>query len=149
MPDPDATAALTTTTTAADAPRPLPDGWRWARLGDVCETQSGGTPVRGHSEYYGGNIAWAKIEDLTQSGMYIESTAERITINGLENSSARLLPPGTVLLAMYGSIGTASITRCSMTTNQAIIGCKFSEELLPEILWYWLARTKGTLVAQG
>src|SRR6266849_3504243 len=86
--------------------RKLPDGWRWVRLGDVCDARSGGTPSRGRPDYYSGNIPWAKIEDLTRAGMFIDRTSESITEQGLLESSARLFPPGTLLLAMYGaSIG--------------------------------------------
>src|SRR2546429_220213 len=93
-----------------DINRKLPDGWRWVRLGDICDAQSGGTPSRGRPSYYGGDIPWAKIEDLTRAGMYINQTSEHITELGLQESSARLFPPGTLLFAMYASIGTISIT---------------------------------------
>ncbi len=118
-------------------------------MGDVCRVQSGGTPPRGNTAYYGGSIPWAKIEDLTRSGMWIKETEESITQLAIESSSARIFPPGTVLLAMYGSIGTASIAAVPLATNQAILGCRCSDELMPEFLWFWLFLIRPDLLAQG
>ncbi len=133
-----------------DNNRKLPDGWCWVRLGDVCDARSGGTPSRGRPDYYSGNIPWAKIEDLTRAGMFIDRTSESITEQGLLESSARLFPPGTLLFAMYGaSIGTISITRINISTNQAILGCQCSSLLIPEFLWLWLSYIKPRLVALG
>ncbi len=138
------------TETTGDGARPLPDGWRWVCLDDVCLAQSGGTPSRGHKGYFGGGIPWAKIEDLTHAGIYIDTTAESLTDAGIRASSARIFPPGTVLFAMYGaSIGTTSIARVAMASNQAIIGCQCSSQLIPEFLWYWLTLIKRNLVALG
>lgn len=132
-----------------DEKKSLPAGWRWVKLGEVTKAQSGGTPWRGNPAYYGGPYPWAKIEDLTRAGMWIDKTEETITDLGLSESSARVFPAGTVLFAMYGSIGTASIARLPITTNQAILGCECSETLLPEFLWFWFALMKNDLLSQG
>lgn len=127
----------------------LPTGWRWLRLGDVLAAQSGGTPSRSVREYYGGSIPWAKIEDLTAAGMWIDTTGETITDLGLANSAARVFPAGTVLLAMYASIGAASISRIPLATNQAILGCQCSAELHPEFFWFWLYLVRPDLLKRG
>ena len=81
----------------------LPDGWRWVKLGDVCEMGSGGTPNRGTAAYFGGDIPWVIIGDLNDG--IVTHTRQTITDLGLANSSAKLVPAGAILVAMYGSIG--------------------------------------------
>jgi type I restriction enzyme, S subunit len=96
----------------------LPLGWKEEGLGNVAQWGSGGTPLSSKNEYYGGDIKWAIIGDLNE-GILVE-TQKRITKEGLENSSAKLVPKGTLLVGMYGSIGKTAITGCEMATNQAI-----------------------------
>ena len=77
-------------------------------LGDIFEIGSGGTPSKIHPEYYGGNIPWVKTGDLKEE--YLYSVEDHITEEGLNNSSAKMYPPGTVLIAMYGAtIGKAEV----------------------------------------
>ena len=129
--------------------RPLPAVWRWAKLGNLGDFQSGGTPRRGVPEYYGGSILWAKIEDLTKAGKWIDKTEETITEKALQETSACIFPTDTVLFAMYGSIGTCSIVRTPLTTNQAILGCQCSPELHPEFLYYWFSSQKKVFLKLG
>jgi type I restriction enzyme S subunit len=133
----------------ADVTAGLPLGWRRVALDEVCRARSGGTPSRSRADYYGGDVPWAKIEDLTRSGMWLRSTDESITELGLVESSARVFPPGTVLFAMYASIGTASIAEMPVATNQAILGCECSYEILPEFLWFWFSFSKQALLSRG
>ena len=79
----------------------LPGNWHWVKLGDVCATTSGGTPNRGMSNYYGGDIPWVKSGELKDG--IIDTTEESINQLGCDNSSAKLLPTGTLLIAMYGA----------------------------------------------
>jgi restriction endonuclease S subunit len=123
--------------------------WETVKLEDVCEISSGGTPSRGVREYYGGNILWAKIEDLTRAGMWIETTSEKITELGLENSTAQIFPEKTVLFAMYASIGAASIAKVPIATNQAILGLQCSSKILPEYLWFWFTKVRTDLLLRG
>lgn len=127
----------------------LPSDWKIVSLEDVCRAQSGGTPSRSRPDYYDGKIPWAKIEDLTRAGMWIESTEEHINETALEETSARIFPPGTVLLAMYGSIGTASIAKVPISTNQAIIGCQCNIKINPVFLYYLLQHIKKDLLISG
>ena len=97
----------------------LPTDWKISSLGDVAKWGSGGTPKSGTSSFYGGPIKWAVIGDLTES--WVSETAQSITKLGLEKSSAKVVSPGTVMLAMYGaSIGRTGIASTEMATNQAI-----------------------------
>jgi type I restriction enzyme S subunit len=97
----------------------IPESWHISELGKVAKWGSGGTPKSGTSAFYGGGIPWAVIGDLTES--WVSDTAQTITKTGLEKSSAKIIEPGTVMLAMYGaSIGRTGIASVKMATNQAI-----------------------------
>lgn len=96
----------------------LPNKWQLARLDELCEWGSGGTPRRSEPSYFGGEFPWITISDLNDRR--ISRTAENLTEAGIENSAAKLVPEGTVLVALYGSIGKLGITTQPSTTNQAI-----------------------------
>ncbi len=99
----------------------LPTGWKVVKLGDekIAFTSSGGTPNRSMPKYFGGNILWVKSGELNDSWIY--DTEEKITEEGLKNSSARKLPSGTLLVAMYGATaGKTGILAAEATINQAI-----------------------------
>jgi type I restriction enzyme S subunit len=102
-----------------DSARGFPSSWLQSELGKVAKWGSGGTPKSGTPEFYGGELPWAVIGDLTET--WVSETAQSITKAGLEKSSARIIEPGTVMLAMYGaSIGRTGIAAVKMATNQAI-----------------------------
>ena len=90
------------------------------KLGDIAETGSGGTPKSTVAEYYdNGIIPWINSGELNQP--FIRDAKNYITKTGLNNSSAKLFPADTVLLAMYGATaGKASLLKFEATTNQAI-----------------------------
>jgi type I restriction enzyme S subunit len=95
---------------------------RKVKLGDLGEWGSGGTPLASRADYYGGDIPWLIIEDLNDG--IVTKAARTITRSGLRNSSAKMLPVGTLLVAMYGSIGKLGITGLPCATNQAMAFCK-------------------------
>jgi type I restriction enzyme S subunit len=97
---------------------PIPEAWSIQPLADVYRTGSGGTPSRKVPSYFGGSIRWVKTQEL-QDGFILDAD-EKITHEGLKNSSAKLHPPGTVLMAMYGAtIGKLGILVTEATCNQA------------------------------
>jgi len=101
---------------------PLPEEWEVVRLGEVAEKmKAGGTPRRSVKEYWGGNIPFVLIEDMTSCNLYLSKTKETITEEGLNSSSAWLVPPNTILLSMYATIGETAINTIPVTTNQAIL----------------------------
>jgi len=96
----------------------IPDGWEVTPISSIYLTSSGGTPTRGINKYYEGNIPWIKTGELRDT--FIRSTAENITQEGLNNSSAKLFPKHSVILALYGAtIGQVGITTQESATNQA------------------------------
>lgn len=98
----------------------IPQGWERTTLGRVAKITSGGTPDRNKPEYWGGDIPWVTTGEIGNGP--IVSTSEHITEIGLKNSSAKLFPPGTLLMAMYGqgkTRGKVAQLKIEATTNQA------------------------------
>lgn len=97
------------------------EGWKIKSIEEIAKTTSGGTPSRTNKSYYNGNILWVKSGDLDDN--FISDTEEKITEDAVKNSSAKLFPIGTVLMAMYGAtVGKTAILKVPATTNQAVCG---------------------------
>jgi len=98
----------------------IPEEWKYLKIENVCKKiSSGGTPDRDNSKYYEGKILWIKSGELKDN--FISESEEKITQKGLDESSAKLFPKNTVLIAMYGAtIGRTGIIEQESTTNQAI-----------------------------
>ena len=119
-------------------------------LGDICNIVSGGTPPRSKSQYWdNGNIPWIKIRDIKSK--YIEDSEESITIEGLNNSSTKLLAKGTVLYTIFATLGEVGILKIDACTNQAIAGLTVKDEtkILPEYLYYYLKSKKNIVNKLG
>lgn len=115
-------------------------------LGDITKTTSGGTPKRNEKSYWGGNIGWLKSGELT--GGYINTVEEFITETGLQKSSAKLFPVGTLLIAMYGAtVGKLGILEIETTTNQAICGILNDKGKFETMyMFYFLKKTKSKML---
>ena len=113
-----------------------------ARLGDICTIQSGGTPSRSNKEYWdNGTIPWVKISDF--SGKHLDHTSEKITQAGLDGSSAKIFPKGTILYTIFATLGETCILDIDATTNQAIAGLKLNDDsVLIDYLYYYLLSIK-------
>ena len=100
--------------------REIPEGWGVEKIEDIAKTGSGGTPKSTNVSYYSnGEIPWINSGELEQT--VITSTSNFITEEGLNNSSAKLFPSGTILVAMYGATaGKVSFLTFEASTNQAI-----------------------------
>jgi type I restriction enzyme, S subunit len=115
-------------------PDTLPVGWIETTLGEVFRWGSGGTPLSSVAEYYDGDVPWAMIGDLNDG--VVNQTQRTITQLGLKNSSAKLIEPGHVLVAMYGSIGKLGLAGVPMATNQAIAFTKPDPVNARFLFWY-------------
>ena len=124
-------------------------GWQERKLGDVCQTGAGGTPLKAKKEYYeNGTIPWLLSGEVSQGE--VRSATTFITQKGLKNSSAKMFPRDTVLVAMYGATaGQVGILRFEAATNQAVCGILPSKHFVPEFLFYFMLSKKAELVAQA
>ncbi|EFN9170225.1 restriction endonuclease subunit S [Escherichia coli] len=98
----------------------VPKGWELSSIGKISDVSSGGTPSRNNEAYWNGNIPWVTTAEVQFK--IIEDTVEKITEEGLANSSAKLFPAGTILMAMYGqgkTRGQVAKLGIDASTNQA------------------------------
>ena len=131
-----------------NVPFEIPESWEWVTLGEIGKWQAGGTPNRGHKEYYGGNIPWLKTGDLNDG--YITHIPEHITQLGYENSSAKLNPKDSVLIALYGAtIGKVGILTFPATTNQACCACIEYTAVDRLYLFYFLRQNRDNFISMG
>jgi type I restriction enzyme S subunit len=123
--------------------------WEVKKLGDVCKTGAGGTPLKVHKDYYeGGDIPWLLSGEVNQRD--IVKAKNFITEKGLNNSSAKLFPKNTILVAMYGATaGQVGILRFEASTNQAVCGILPNKNFLSEFFYYYFLHKKEDLIAQA
>ena len=122
----------------------IPEGWNYKRIFELYNTTSGGTPARTNSSYYeNGTIPWVKTGELLDT--LITDTEEYITEEGLKNSSAKIIEPGSLLCSMYAGVGKLGINVIPMTCSQAT--CVFTPKSNISIwyLFFWLMRNKEYL----
>lgn len=118
----------------------LPEGWSRKSLGEVAEVTSGGTPDRKNELYWGGSIPWVTTGEINFN--IISATREYITEAGLKASSAKLLPIGTVLMAMYGqgmTRGRVAILSVEGAVNQNCAAIKAGPQCDHLYLYHYLA----------
>lgn len=131
-----------------NVPFEVPEGWVWTTLSEVGTWQSGGTPSRSNKSYYGGNIPWLKTGDLNDG--LISDIPESITEEAIANSSAKINPTGSVLIAMYGAtIGKLGILTFPATTNQACCACIEYEAVAQMYLFYFLLSQRTAFIEKG
>lgn len=128
-----------------EQPYKIPNNWCWIRLENIAEWGSGGTPSRKRKEYYNGNIPWIKTGELNNG--YIFNSEEKITELGLKNSSAKLYPINTVIIAMYGAtIGKVGILSIEATTNQACACAIVYKNILFKYVFHYLIYQKEAFI---
>ena len=123
--------------------------WETKRLGDLARMSSGGTPPSGDPRYYDGDVPWVSISDMTKAGKFVGATERNLTQAGLENSAAVIYPTGTVLYAMYASIGECCIAAIPTSSSQAILGIQPGSTLSSEYLYYWMCAQKAEVKKLG
>lgn len=126
----------------------IPKTWTWVRLADIGDWRAGATPPRTNPNYYGGEIPWLKTGDLNDGD--ILEVSEHITDLALKETSVRLNPEGSVLMAMYGAtIGKLGILTKPMTTNQACCACIVSPHLFNKYLFFFLMSNRKEFIKKG
>lgn len=115
------------------------EDWEDTTIGECCKLGSGGTPSKSHPEYYeNGDIPWLKTGEIDWNDIY--DVEEKITNEGVENSSAKIFPAESVVVAMYGmgvTRGKAAIIKIPTTTNQAVCVLQPNEKLNNRFLFYY------------
>ena len=129
-------------------PFEAPQNWCWTTLGKIGKWQSGSTPNRLNKDYYNGNIPWLKTGDLNDG--YITHIPEYITEKALNETSVKLNPTGSVLIAMYGAtIGKIGILTFPATTNQACCACEVFNGIDKEFLFLFLLSHREEFIKMG
>lgn len=128
------------------------EGWKMVKLGEIIvDSYAGGTPNRGRGDYFGGDIPWVSSGEVNNPE--INSTFENITIEGLNNSSAKWIPENSILVALYGATaGQVSMLRIRATSNQAVLAIIPNDEVADTMfLYYQIVYKKENLLflAQG
>lgn len=123
--------------------------WVTEELGQIAKMTSGGTPNKKHTEYYeGGTIPWVRSGELDR-GLILD-TEIKITQAGLDNSSAKIFPKGTLLIALYGAtIGKLGFLGIDACTNQAVCAIFENDKVSLKYLYYYLLLHRSKLIEQG
>lgn len=124
-----------------------PPGWSWRLLTDLARLESGHTPSRKRSDYWGGDIPWIGIRDATGNhGRVLFSTNENTNELGIANSAARILPTNTVCLSRTASVGYVVVMGRPMATSQDFVNWVCGEQLDHRFLKYVLIAEGETLL---
>ncbi|MDQ6471410.1 restriction endonuclease subunit S [Flavobacterium sp. LHD-80] len=122
----------------------LPKLWKWKTLNQIGEIYSGGTPSTEVQEFWGEEICWITPSDLTNyKGKYISKGKKSISMKGLQNSSAKLLPPNSVLFSSRAPIGYVVISSNKLSTNQGFKNIIPNADVNPSFLYYFLKSIKN------
>lgn len=132
-----------------DVPYEVPENWVLVKLGCLGKWGSGGTPSRKHPEYYEGTIPWIKTGELNNN--YIYDAEEKITVEAINKSSAKVFKKDSVLIAMYGAtIGKVAILGVDATTNQACAAIECNETLINnKFMFYYLLSQRDNFIELG
>jgi type I restriction enzyme, S subunit len=128
----------------------LPEGWKVSKLADLAGIYSGGTPDRGNPDFWNGDIPWATPTDITHNGSRtISKTTDKITKKGLGSSSAKLLPPGSVLMTSRATLGESKISTVEICTNQGFKSLVPLKDVDSWFLFYQLQLNKERYAGLG
>ncbi|MDC2621747.1 restriction endonuclease subunit S [Bacteroides ovatus] len=115
----------------------------WNRLNSYfIKGKAGGTPTSTNKKFYDGDIPFLSINDITKQGKYIWQTENHISQNGLDNSSAWIVPKHSLIMSMYASVGLVTINQVPIATSQAMFSMLLKDESLLDYLYYYLSYFK-------
>ena len=130
----------------------VPEGWEKKKIADVCDTIGGGTPSTKVSSYYeGGTISWVTPTDITKNNsLCLLSTEKKITHEGLNHSSAKMLPKEAILMTSRASVGFFGICDFEVCTNQGFISCvPFENDFQMYLLYNLINRVEEIKIKAG
>ena len=119
--------------------------WTQTTIGKIAQVVGGGTPETDNLDYWNGNIQWFTPSEVGQT-KYIEKSERTISVDGLNKSSAKLLPVGTLLLSTRATVGECSIALNECSTNQGFQSLIASDKVNNEFLYYLIATKKRHFV---
>ena len=124
------------------------EGWKTSSFPSLLHImKSGGTPNTSHSDYYGGDVLFVSIEDMTASNRHLSSTIKTLTNKGLKHSNAWIVPANSILYSIYATLGLPRINTVPVTTNQAILALiNDPKKIDRDYLYYWLEYIRTTVV---
>ncbi|MGO1245588.1 MAG: restriction endonuclease subunit S, partial [Sphingobacterium sp.] len=125
-------------------------GVEWKTLGDVSiKISSGGTPKTSNSLYYNGEIPWLRTQEVNFGEIW--DTGVKITLEGLKNSSAKMIPENCVIIAMYGAtVGKSAINKIPLSTNQACANIQVNPEIASyRFVFHWVHHNYEKIKALG
>lgn len=121
----------------------LPKGWEIKTLGEIGKVVSGGTPSTSNKDNFDGEIAWITPADLSgYKEKYISKGKRNLSEQGLKNSSARLLPPNSILFSSRAPIGYVAIASNALCTNQGFKNLIPHSNVSSEYIYYFLLHSK-------
>ena len=123
---------------------PIPKGWKLARLSDICNVLSGGTPKTGVAEYWNGPIPFFSPKDASD-GFYTIDTEKTITGEGLKNCNSKLYPKDTVFITARGTVGKVVLSGRDMAMNQSCYALQGREEIGQYFLFFQTVRAAEQL----
>ena len=128
----------------------LPDGWEVQTLDSMIELIGGGTPKTSIDEYWGGNIPWFSVVDAPNaSDVFVRNTEKKITLQGLDNSSAKLLPKGTTIISARGTVGKCAVVAKPMAMNQSCYGIRGKNNITDYFVYYTILLRVADLQQRG
>lgn len=126
----------------------LPREWQFRRLGELGDVITGKTPSKAVPEYFGYEVPFLKIPDMHGS-MFVHQTGERLSPKGASSQAKKTIPAGSICVSCIGTIGLVAITTRECQTNQQINTIVPAGAEWREFLYFWLSRSKTTLVNLG
>ncbi|WP_180078853.1 restriction endonuclease subunit S [Acinetobacter sp. YH12208] len=121
--------------------------WESKTLGDVADIVGGGTPSTNNEEYWNGNVAWLTPSEINKK--FIGRSKRTISEFGVQKSSAKKLPIGTVLFTSRATIGEVAISTAQVTTNQGFQSFIVNSKILNEFLYYWIVKNKQQFIERA
>ena len=128
----------------------MKQGWEIKKLGDVCKILNGGTPDTKISQYWDGENLWITPKDMGKlNNIFVDNTSRKITDEGLKNSSAKILPPNSIILSSRAPIGHLAINIKPTSTNQGCKGLIPNQTIDTLYLYYFLSKSVELLNSLG
>lgn len=124
----------------------MENNWKNYRFSDVIDLIGGGTPKTSESSYWNGDIPWLSVVDFNTGRKYVSDTEKKITEEGLNNSSTKLLNEGDIIISARGTVGALAVLDKTMAFNQSCYGVRAKEDFsFNDYIFYLLKDTVNNL----